>query len=102
MVAPTQCNQGLNRCYVRKEAIWDNSKKDGFGYSINNSQINFKKNYFRPFPERVRGENPILIFNSAAAIKKGKTTINYQLSLPAKQKTASYYGIVNYLVIADF
>lgn len=104
-IPDTSCNGDGNTCTESLAKPWTSSSAYGFGYNMSGTDIPsdfIDDTYFRPFPDRLQGENPAVVMSSTNVGRNSQATVTFKINISPIQVAGSYQTIINYVATPTF
>lgn len=101
----TSCDGGKNSCSPSLAKFWTSKTSYGFGYNMSGEDVPsdfINTNYFRPFPDKSKKEEPTVVMGSENVVKKHKATVTFKVNVPQEQDPGSYQTVVNFIATPSF
>lgn len=84
---------------------WRSKNVFGFGYNMSGEDIPpdfIDSNYFRPFPNRSKGELASVVMNNINVVKNHKGAMTVKANVAPDQPTGSYQTVINFVATPSF
>lgn len=104
IIEPTFCDQ-KDKCLVTLAKPWQSKGVYGFGYNLAGDDIpkDFKnKDYFRPFPDLKKSEEPVTVMSSYNVGKQKKAQVNLRLDISPLISTGTYTTVIKFVATPSF
>lgn len=101
-IPDTQCDNVLDPCTVNTAKVWISNNRYGFGYDMTGTDIPttfVDETYFRPFPSKQDGGNPVVVMSGVNIGRNKQATITYKVNISNVQEAGSYQNIINFVAI---
>lgn len=101
----TGCNGGNDLCSVLQAALWNSSGSYGFGYNASGHDVSsdfVNSNYYRPFANRVRLEQPAVFMFANRAVKNRRSTITMKINTNPVQPAGTYQTVIDFIAVPKY
>lgn len=104
-IPDTECDGGINACSISLAKTWSSSSAFGFGYNMSGQDVprDFTSStYYRPFPDRLKSDNPTIVMSNLSSGKKRSSTMTLKVNISPLQQTGSYQTIISFVAMPSY